>query len=122
MNALRRIFRRDDTIDLARDVLDLEATRRLGLRDRASAYEAIAQIRIEQKRLRRLRKTLENRSGRLTPNKIRSAAKGGWEMEISHAVRSSGMRAVFETQLQAIEARQKAVDDLWVELECFVRS
>ncbi|MGN6031590.1 MAG: hypothetical protein ACTHQE_07975 [Thermomicrobiales bacterium] len=121
MDALRRIFRRDDTIDLTRDALDLEETRRLGLRDKRSAYEAIAAIKVEQQRLRRLRKLLEKQSGRLTPAKIRQASRGG-DMEISHEIRSTGARAMVETQLPEIETRQKAVDDLWVELELFVRA
>lgn len=122
MDILRRIFRRDDTIDVRRDALDLEEARRLGRRDKRSAYEAIAAIKVEQQRLRRLRKLLEKQSGRLTPAKIRQASKGGGDMEISHEIRSTGARAMFETQLREIETRQKAVDDLWVELELFVRS
>lgn len=128
MDVLRRIFRRDDSItyDLERDGLDLEETRRVGMRDKASAYEAIAAIKVEQKRLRRLRKLLEQRSGRLTPNKIRRDLRftGGQygEMALQRDLQPSDMKAMFETQLQAIELRQKNVDGLWVELELFVRS
>lgn len=125
MNALRRIFRRDETIDLTRDALDLEETRRLGLRDTASAWEAIAAIQVEQQRLRRLRKLLEKQSGRLTPNMVRTAARSGGqfgEMALQRDLQPTEAKAMFETQLREIETRQKAVDDLWVELELFVRS
>lgn len=126
MDALRRIFRRDETIDLTRDALDLEETRRLGLRDQRSAYEAIAAIKVEQQRLRRLRTLLEKQSGRLTPNKIRQGQRftGGQygEMALQRDLQPTEAKAMFETQLREIETRQKAVDDLWVELELFVRS
>ncbi|MGC4107991.1 MAG: hypothetical protein QM753_16835 [Thermomicrobiales bacterium] len=126
MDVIRRLFRRDDTIDLTRDALDLEATRRSGLRDKRSAYEAIAAIKVEQQRLRRLRKLLEKQSGRLTPNRIRHGPRftGGQygEMALQRDLQPSDTKAMFETQLREIETRQKAVDDLWVELELFVRS
>jgi len=126
MNALRRIFRRDDTIDLNRDALDLEETRRLGTRDTASAYEAITAVKAEQQRLRRLRKILETRASRLTPGKIRRDLRftGGQygEMALERASQPSGEKAMYETQLEAIEQREQAVHDLWIDLERFVRS
>ncbi|MGC4191732.1 MAG: hypothetical protein QM589_11320 [Thermomicrobiales bacterium] len=126
LDALRRIFRRDDTIDLDRDALDLEETRRFGLRDKRSAYDAIARIKAEQQRLRRLRKMLEKRAERVSPQDVRHALRGGGgqfaEMALSRTMQPSDTKAMYETQLQAIEVRQKAVDDLWVELELFARS
>jgi len=139
MNALRRIFRRDDTIDLNRDALDLEETRRLGTRDTASAYEAITAVKAEQQRLRRLRKILETRASRLTPGKILETRAsrltpgkirrdlrftGGQygEMALERASQPGGEKAMYETQLEAIEQREQAVHDLWIDLERFVRS
>jgi hypothetical protein len=128
MDALRRIFRRDDTIgtNLVRDSLDIDETRHWGMRDKASAYKAIAAIKFEQQRLLRLRKALEKRSGRLTPKRVRSAVRPTGsqfaEMGLSRAIQSSDTAAMYETQLEAIEQREQAVHDLWIDLERFARS
>lgn len=128
MEALRRRFRRDDTIspDITRDALDLDETRRLGMRNTRSAREAIAAIKAEQERLRRLRKLLEKQSGRLTPNTIRRDLRftGGQygEMALQRDLQPTDTKAMFETPLREIETREQAVHDLWIDLERVARS
>lgn len=126
MHILRRIFRRDDTIDADRPLLDLEETRRFGMRDKASAYEAIARIKAEQVHVRRLRKLLERRSGLLTPKQVRSAVRwsGGQfaEMGLSSAMQSSDTTTMYGTQLQAIEQWERDAHALWLELERVTRT
>lgn len=127
MNLLRRIFRRNDTINLDRDALDLDETRRLGMQDKAAAHEAIAAIKVEQQRLARLRKLLENRAGRVSPQDVRRALRGGGgiqfgEMSLAQTMQTTDTNSMYETQLQTIEQREQAVHDLWMDLERFIRS
>ena len=123
-------LRRDATLDLGENALDVEHVLSEGLRDRVSAQTTIDQLKREKKHLARQLRAVDSQFKRLTSVQVRNIGRAGpsqlttsqlaQAMQDQSVAFQAGMHR--EEQIATIEARSQAVDHALLKLEKFIRS